>query len=206
MARVDQVFATSIYSAPIGGGRVKPFLEELATACRAIQQEDGAGQRWSEEAGYKGYTSYASLNDLPVRNPTFAELCERLAPHLSEFATAVDFDMRGLTPQVDSIWINVLEPGGTHTGHIHTNSVISGTIYVDIPPGASAIRYEDPRLAMMMAAPPRRARAAAHNRNFVYVQPTPGTVLLWESWLRHEVPANMADEDRISVSFNAVLV
>jgi uncharacterized protein (TIGR02466 family) len=31
-------------------------------------------------------------------------------------------------------------------------------------------------------------------------------VLLWESWLRHEVPVNMAAEDRISVSFNAVLV
>ena len=59
---------------------------------------------------------------------------------------------------------------------------------------------------MMMAAPPRKARAAAHNRNFIYVQPSPGTVLLWESWLRHEVPTNMAKEDRISVSFNAVLV
>lgn len=206
MAKVEQVFATSIYSAALGGGRVKTFLDELRVACRAIEQEDEAGHRWSAEAGYKGYTSYASLDDLPLRNPTFAELCDRLAPHLVEFAAAVDWDTRGLSPQVDSIWINVLAPGGTHTGHIHTNSVISGTLYLDIPAGASAIRFEDPRLAMMMAAPPRRSRAAMHNRNFVYVQPSPGTVLLWESWLRHEVPVNMASEDRISVSFNAVLV
>jgi uncharacterized protein (TIGR02466 family) len=206
MAKVEQVFATSIYSAPLGGGRVKAFLDELRTACRAIEQEDRAGQVWSEEAGYKGYTSYASLDDLPVRNPTFAELGKRLEPHLREFAEAADFDMRGLSPVVDSIWINVLAPGGTHTGHIHTNSVISGTLYLDIPPGASAIRFEDPRLAMMMAAPPRKARAAQHNRNFIYVQPAPGTVLLWESWLRHEVPVNMAKQDRVSVSFNAVLV
>ena len=206
MTSIDRVFATSIYSAKLGGERPKAFLDELRIACRAIAQEDGAGQHWSDEAGYKGYTSYASLDDLPVRNPTFAELCQRLKPHLAAFAAAVDFDMRGLKPQVDSIWINVLEPGGTHTGHIHTNSVISGTLYVDVPEGASAIRFEDPRLAMMMAAPPRRTRAAAHNRHFVYVQPAPGTVLLWESWLRHEVPVNMANEDRISVSFNAVLV
>ena len=171
-----------------------------------IAQDDGAGQRWSEEAGYKGYTSYASLDDLTVRNPTFADLALRLQPHLMEFARALDFETRGLTPQVDSIWINVLENGGTHTGHIHTNSVISGTLYVDVPDGASAIRFEDPRLAMMMAAPPRKASAAAHNRHFVYVRPTAGTVLLWESWLRHEVPVNMAAEDRISVSFNAVMV
>ena len=205
MTRIEQVFATSIYSAKLGGPRTKAFLDELRMACRSIAQEDGAGQRWSSDAGYKGYTSYASLDDLPVRNPTIAELCERLQPHLAEFAAAVDFDSRGLKPEIDSVWINVLEHGGTHTGHIHTNSVISGTLYVDVPKGASAIRFEDPRLAMMMAAPPRTARAALHNRHFVYEQPAPGTVLLWESWLRHEVPVNLASEDRISVSFNAVL-
>ncbi len=205
MTGIERVFATSIYSAKLGGTRPRAFIDELRMACRSIAQEDGAGQGWSDQAGYKGYTSYASLDDLPVRNPTFAELCDRLKPHLAEYAAAVEFDMRGLRPEIDSIWINVLEHGGTHTGHIHTNSVISGTLYVDVPDGASAIRFEDPRLAMMMAAPPRKARAAAHNRHFVYVQPSPGTVLLWESWLRHEVPVNMASEDRISVSFNAVL-
>ncbi len=205
MTRIQQLFATSIYSARIGGPRPKAFLDELCVACCSIAEEDGAGQHWSDEAGYKGYTSYGSLDDLPTRNPTFADLCKRLKPHLAKFATAVDFDMRGLKPEIDSIWINVLEHAGTHSGHIHTNSVISGTLYVAIPEGASAIRFEDPRLAMMMAAPPRKTRSALHNRQFVYVQPAAGEVLLWESWLRHEVPVNLADEDRISVSFNAVL-
>lgn len=204
--RVDQIFATSLYNAKLGGKRAPAFLDELRIACRAIQQEDRAGQAWSEAAGYKGYTSFASLDDLPQQNPAFAELVERLQPHLVAFALAVDFDMRGLKPFIDSIWINVLEPGGTHTGHIHTNSVISGTIYLDVPQGASALRLEDPRLPMMMAAPPRKAKASAHNRSFVYVQPSPGSVILWESWLRHEVTVNMANEDRMSISFNAVLI
>ena len=39
-------------------------------------------------------------------------------------------------------------------------------------------------------------------RGFVYVKPQVGDVLLWESWLRHEVPMNLSEEDRISVSFN----
>ena len=206
MSNIEHVFATSLYRAKLGGGRVKPFLDELRTACLAVAQEDVAGRAWSQQAGYKGYTSYASLDDLPERNPAFAELCARLEPHLAEFAQSLDFDLRGHRPAVDSLWINVLEPGGSHTGHIHTNSVLSGTIYVDVPDGASAIRFEDPRLAMMMAAPPRKARAEVQNRGFIYIQPSPGAVLLWESWLRHEVPVNMAREDRVSVSFNAVLV
>ena len=71
-----------------------------------------------------------------------------------------------------------------------------------MPDGASAIRFEDPRHAMMMAAPVRRKEAREEMRNFIYVAPEVGDVLLWESWLRHEVPMNMAEEDRISVSFN----
>ena len=206
MAKLDHLFVTTVYRATLLGGTAGETLrEDLARSARTFAAQDTAGQAWCRKHGYKGYTSYASLADLPVRNPTFADLCERLAPHLAEFVAAVDFDARGLAPAVDSIWINVLEPGGTHTGHIHTNSIISGTLYVDVPDGASAIRFEDPRLALMMAAPPRKARAAAHNRNFIYVQPSAGTVLLWESWLRHEVPVNMAGADRISVSFNAVL-
>jgi uncharacterized protein (TIGR02466 family) len=205
MSDIKHFFATTIYEAKLGGKKPNAFLNALRVAARAIAQEDEAGQRWAHDAGYKGYTSYASLADLPVRNPTFGELCTRLDDHLVAFARAVDFDMRGHKPVIDSIWINVLEPGGCHTGHIHPNSVISGTLYVDVPDGASAIRFEDPRLALMMAAPPRRAKAEKHNRHFVYVQPKAGAVLLWESWLRHEVPTNMADEDRISISFNAVL-
>ncbi len=205
MTEISRVFPTTIYRAALDDADTKAFLDQLRIAIRAIAQEDVAGQDWSDRAGYKGYTSYGSLDDLPERSPVFAELCNRLQPHLSAFADAVDFDMRGLEPVVDSIWINVLENGGAHSGHIHANSVISGTIYVDVPEGASAIRFEDPRLAMMIAAPPRKMQAALHNRQFVSLEPIAGDVVLWESWLRHEVPVNMAAEDRISVSFNAVL-
>jgi uncharacterized protein (TIGR02466 family) len=103
---------------------------------------------------------------------------------------------------LDSLWINILPTGGVHTSHIHPHSVISGTTYVTMPEGASAIKFEDPRLAMMMAAPARKGKAPDSHKPFIYIAPEAGDVLLWESWLRHEVPLNMADEERISISFN----
>ncbi len=54
----------------------------------------------------------------------------------------------------------------------------------------------------MMAAPPRKKKARQENQSFIFAQPEPGTILLWESWLRHEVPVNEADSERISISFN----
>jgi uncharacterized protein (TIGR02466 family) len=104
--------------------------------------------------------------------------------------------------KLDSLWINILPTGGIHPSHLHPHSVISGTTYVTMPKGTSAIKFEDPRLAMMMAAPLRKAHTRDELRNFIYLTPEDGEVLLWESWLRHEVPLNLTDEERISISFN----
>ncbi|MGB4113100.1 MAG: TIGR02466 family protein, partial [Yoonia sp.] len=122
--------------------------------------------------------------------------------HVAEFAKDLQFDLGEKKLKLDSMWINILPEGGIHTSHIHPHSVISGTTYVAMPEDTSAIKFEDPRSAMMMAAPTRLKDARDEMRQFIYVQPNVGDVLLWESWLRHEVPMNMAEDDRISVSFN----
>ena len=78
----------------------------------------------------------------------------------------------------------------------------TGAWGVPIPEGASALRLEDPRLGLMMNAPLRKANGKPEHQNFVCATPLAGTVLMWESWLRHEVPINLSDDVRISVSFN----
>ena len=198
MAQIENLFVTQLYRAQITGQAIVGLLE----TCLGIAAEDRAGQAWSRKNSYPGYTSYASLTDLPVRASIFATLIKRIDTHVDRFALALELDLGDRRLRLDSIWINVLEPGGHHTAHIHPHSVISGTYYVDIPSGASAIRFEDPRLPQMMAAPPRHSTASRSNRQFVAVEPTRGALLLWESWLRHEVPVNTARSERVSVSFN----
>ena len=197
---VETLFATRLYRKVLP--RTRALNAELARTCIAISREDRAGQRWSKEHGYTGYTSYASLNDLPLRAPVFADLKKHLDTHVKAFAKTLAFDLAERKLALDSLWINVMEKGGVHTAHIHPHSVISGTYYVAIPKGASAIKFEDPRLAMMMAAPAKKPDAPRASQTFVRIAPTPGTVLLWESWLRHEVPQNAVRGQRISVSFN----
>lgn len=197
------LFVTQIYEATLAAERgYEAFNGELEEACRMLADEDQAGRAWCKREGYGGYTSYASLDDLPQRATIFGKLKTKLDRHAAKFADALALDLGAGRLRMDSLWVNILKPGAAHTSHIHPHSVISGTIYVDVPPGASALKLEDPRLAMMMAAPPRRADAPETARSFVYLQPQAGTVLMWESWLRHEVPANRARQERISVSFN----
>ena len=186
---IRSLFATQLYEGTIDDRRL---LDELAHSIRSLSNDDAAGARWSREHGYKGYTSYASLDDLPKRDPAFADLGRLLTKHGRAFSKDLGWDVR---PKLDSLWVNLLKGGGHHAGHIHPRSVLSGTFYVEAPAGAGAIRFEDPRLPMMMAAPTRPD-------TFVSVDPRPGLLLLWESWLRHEVMPGAGKGERLSISFN----
>jgi uncharacterized protein (TIGR02466 family) len=185
------LFATQLYETELGDERL---LDDLGHSIRALARDDEAGRRWSNEHHYAGYTSYASLNDLPKRDPAFSDLAKLLTRHAATFAAECGFDL-GRKPKLDSLWANLLKSGGQHSGHLHPHSVISGTLYVAVPAGSGAIRFEDPRLPLMMAAPPR-------DDSFVTVEPRPGLLLLWESWLRHEVLAGAGKGERLSISFN----
>ncbi|MCT4555913.1 MAG: 2OG-Fe(II) oxygenase family protein [Pelagimonas sp.] len=202
MTQIHSLFATRLYQAPLNAHGPAVDAQELEASCWSIAEDDEAGQEWCETQGYPGYTSYASLTDLPWRFPIFQDLVEALDQHVAAFVKELDFDLGDREIVLEDIWINILPEGGTHASHIHPHSVISGTTYVAMPEGAGALKLEDPRLPMMMAAPPRRKDARADLQAFHYVKPKVGDVLLWESWLRHEVPLNMSEDDRVSVSFN----
>ena len=202
MAQISSLFVTRLYRAALSDHAPAIDASELETSCIVIAEEDEAGQDWCEQNGYPGYTSYASLTDLPWRFPIFADLVKVLDQHVAAFVADLEFDLGDGKLVLEDLWINILPEGGTHASHIHPHSVISGTTYVAMPDGASALKLEDPRSARMMAAPARRKDAREDLRTFVYVAPKVGEVLLWESWLRHEVPMNMAEAERISVSFN----
>jgi uncharacterized protein (TIGR02466 family) len=183
------LFATLLYESEVGD---PALLHELAHSIRSLAADDDAGRNWSREHRYPGYTSYASLNDLPKRDPAFAAVAKLLAKQAAAFARELAWDIR---PRLDSLWVNLLKSGGQHSGHIHPHSILSGTLYVEVPAGCGAIRFEDPRLPLMMAAP-------ARPHTFVTVEPRPGLLLLWESWLRHEVLPGTGRGERLSISFN----
>jgi uncharacterized protein (TIGR02466 family) len=192
------LFVTQLYQGEIGD---EALLSALAHSIRSLAADDDAGRRWSRQHRYSGYTSYASLNDLPRRDPAFGDLAKLLTRRAGEFARDCAFDL-GRRPRLDSLWANLLKSGGHHSGHIHPHSIISGTLYVEVPAGSGAIRFEDPRLPLMMSAPPRSRDAPEELQPFVAVQPRAGLLLMWESWLRHEVLPGAGRGERLSISFN----
>src|SRR5436190_21898704 len=118
----ESLFVTKLYKDRIA--KPRDWTRDLEKTCLSIAAEDKAGQRWSRQHNYGGYTSYASLNDLPQRASLFADLERAVAKHVASFARELQFDMAGRKLKLDSLWIHVMQKGAVHTPHIHPHSVI----------------------------------------------------------------------------------
>ena len=98
----------------------------------ALPQDDEAGRRWSKGAPLR------RLHQLCVARTTCRsairrsrELAKLLTRHASAFAEECAFELPR-KPRLDSLWVNLLQGGGHHSGHIHPHSIISGTFYVEV--------------------------------------------------------------------------
>lgn len=198
----ESLFPTRVYSARLQARGADALNDALLRECRHLRLDDAGGRRWSAANYPGGYTSYSSANKMHTVSPTFAELQRRLAPHVAKFAKALDLDLSGRALEMTDCWVNMMPRGTSHGLHLHPASTLSGTYYVRTPKGCPGLKFEDPRLDRYMAAPPRRAAAARANRPWVLMAVDTSWLVLFESWLRHEVPANTARAERISISFN----
>ena len=142
----------------------------LEKTCLAIAAEDKAGRRWAKQHGYRGYTSYASLNDLITRASIFAELERDIARHVAAFAVReAEFDLGRRKLVLDSLWTNVMKRGAVHAPHIHPHSVVSGTFAImsTAPQGSGGIRFEDPRAGNADGRAAKKKNASPENQTFV---------------------------------------
>lgn len=196
-----QLFPSLVFKARVLKSDSKTIRDLIDESYR-IKHADIAGQKWSKMNYRGGYTSYGSMFHLHLMSPYFGELKPKLDQAMATFLKDLEFDIPKNELKLSSLWVNIMPAGVTHSMHLHPLSVISGSLYLQVPRGSSGIKFEDPRFAQFMAAPPVKRKASLARQRFVELQPTAGEVVLFESWQKHEVPANPIKKDRISVSFN----
>ena len=188
---VRALFPTLVYAArlqPLGGIQ---FNRELLRECRQVRAEDKLGRKWSAKNYPGGYTSYHSLCRMHKRSSTFEALERKLNRHVKIFARALELDLAGRELAMTDCWINSMPRNLAHGLHLHPLSTLSGTYYVRTPKGSASIKFEDPRLDRFMAAPPRKPDCRPERRAWIEIPAEAGKVVLFESWLRHEVPASV---------------
>lgn len=199
---VRKLFATLVYRTRLPLRVRRQLNSRLLDECRQLRRDDAAGRRWSAGNYPGGYTSYDSACRMHRVSPTFAELERRLARHVRAFAGSLEFDLEQRALVMTDCWVNIMPRGVAHGLHLHPLSTISGTYYVRAPKGCAGLKLEDPRLDRFMAAPPRIATGRGDNRPWAIIPAESGSLVMFESWLRHEVMPNRVTAERVSISFN----
>ena len=99
---------------------------------------------------------------------------------------------------------NVQYENSLHAMHHHPNSTFSGVYYVSAPAGSSSLRFRDPCILSRMAEP-TIDRCNASSAEVMEFVPKEGRLLIFPSYLEHEVLLNRSKKPRIAISYNIVV-
>jgi hypothetical protein len=189
---VKSLFQSHVEQKKLG---LKPAThQELKRTILKLPEIDTLGVKWSKKNYPNGYTSYGSLSNLDQQFSVFHELKRLLDREAKKFASAIGIEFPRGELVLSSLWANVMPKHCYHAFHLHPNSIVSGTYYVSIPKGTSPLRIEDPRAPLFMAYPARSIQ-----KDLIAKE---GEIILFESWMKHEVPPHSSSDLRVSVSFN----
>jgi uncharacterized protein (TIGR02466 family) len=184
---VQELFPTTIWVVDLKPAEAAPFNAKLKAEIDKIispRPKVPAGSNWQ------------TPQDLHTR-PAFADfvkLVEMAARGVTRYLQVDQYPM-----MVTGCWANINPPGAYHPTHNHPNNYLSGVYYVAVPEAGSRIQFQDPRPLMVMPLPREFTRITA---NAADAESKEGRLLIFPAWLRHSVPANDGQSERVSISFN----
>jgi uncharacterized protein (TIGR02466 family) len=203
MLHGKDLFTTQIYYKRLSS---KNLMKELKQEAYHLEKVDTEGQHWSQKNYPSGYTSYGSnqsgYDRLHQFSSTFAVLNKKIDQHVKKYIQTQEFNIELSDLVMTHCWINIMGQNARHSSHNHPLSVISGTYYVQTSSDSSVLRFEDPRMGFFMNTPPLKTKTLLRNQRIIDLQPKNEHVVLFESWLKHEVVTSASKKDRISISFN----
>ena len=179
--------------------RVERFLsdEMISSIVAEIQTSQKETNAFSDRLSH---TPIAGVDS----NDMFSTLGKLVTPTVAEFGELLFGE--ALNWQIKEIWMNVLEPGGRQAIHTHANSFISGVFYLTgSHPSANLVFHKSlGGTNFIFSNHNKNAQVNAYNGSkWAMPEITPGDLVMFPSYLLHEVPTNQG-EQRISIAFNAI--
>ena len=159
---------------------------------------------------YRGQDSYISTYnvDAATVEQRFDSRLDLLNSYIKETAKKY-FEDISIEPRDFNLYylFNKITFGGEHQLHSHPNCILSGVFYLKIPDSAPPIIFNDPRDHYKYIQYPVKFGNPRDMYKLLpeyVINPTEGLILMWPSWLEHQVPSSKCSEERIAVAFNVM--
>lgn len=154
--------------------------------------------RGLQKTNYKGWHSKTNM----ASKPEYQNLVNELMIMCKDIFKEEWLDRE---PILGNMWANINPKDGMNQPHIHPNSLFSGVYYVKSNPQAGRLKIYDPRPGSQIVMPARlEGKPPKHLWRDANLDPFPGRIIMFPSWLWHSVEPNQSNDIRISVSFNFI--
>ena len=105
--------------------------------------------------------------------------------------------------EIERSWINVFKPGAQEAQHSHDGSLLSCSYYVEAPENCGCIVMPDPIGARRSYRQfTKTVGSDVLTRTDIAIEPQPGRLVMFESWVPHYVQCNKSEQVRISIAMN----
>jgi len=158
---------------------------------------------WEVEDGYVTHTETAQRHLLHL--PEYKGLKKELQKHIDQYVYEVIGVQKDHKWEITTSWVNRSKPGNYHTEHWHSNSMVSGVLYINTDPNTGAIIFHKDRSYSNLWSDTLRLefdKETDYNTSAVGILPKTNEVLLFPSILNHSVMTNHSTQDRFSLAFN----
>ena len=183
-AHISAIFPTPIYKAKLDRKFTEQelrFVEDMKT-------------KLVQNMGNKHSANTYVLND-----PSFTTLKKEIDLFLEDYFFKILLTPQTISPYITQSWINYTETNEYHHAHSHSNSYLSGVLYINADKAHDKItfshnRYDQIKLALI-------ASNAFNSDNWSYPVGS-GDIVIFPSRLNHLVDVKKGKNTRVSLSFN----
>ena len=185
-----------IFKVPLYEVKLNFDVKKLQSFCKDWQHNH-SGEFKSNKGGYQS-------SALPLSDPLIHSLIQQLEDHSTSFANEFINNRR---QKVSQLWININGYKDSNAIHMHPNSILSGTYYVNTPKDCGDIQFEHPAIDSLTYYTENLACDNPSVYNAVRIIPPAieNILYIFPSWLKHSVQSNQnMKEERISISFNTL--
>jgi uncharacterized protein (TIGR02466 family) len=191
----------SIYSVPLWQSEYPEFEEHKEVFLNAVKSyREKNPSKETPRSNIGGYQSPDTLHFVEELRPLF-EYVARMS-----YQACSDLDLIESDVALTSAWLNV---NGTrqcmHSEHVH-GDVFSGVFYLSVPEGSGKLSITNPAINRMWKGCSLANQKNQFTGETIKIEPSEGTIIFFPSYLPHSVETNNHDEERISISFNIIVL
>ena len=171
----------------------------------AIKYLDTYGSKFLDNTNHIATAKNKIVEDLIINDPEIKPFIDFIFRQCDEFLKFQRINYK-IYKYIPYITFNKITKTGSHKLHSHPNSIVSGVFYLDVPKDSSKILFLDPRDYHRYTHLETNFNEGDGDLNCLHPeiikQVNTGDILMWNSWLQHEVLPNLVDSPRYTMVFN----